>query len=205
MLIKRIMIALLALLLSAFLILSIPTINYWMKNSAPSKEFTTVAKVSVKKVEIKKKKAEPKKKLRQPKRQKPTRTNLTAGPRFTMDLGVAGSRGVAVDVNTVQAGKGGQPEDGDVDEKPLLNGEPQLDLPSAIKKAGINAMAVLSFCVDVSGVPYDLQVIEETPAGMGMAVAARMAIQKARFTPAKKEGRSVAFCGMQQPFEVRFD
>ena len=63
--------------------------------------------------------------------------------------------GPPVDVNIIQASGGGEREtDGDVDERPSQNFEPEFTLPPAVKEAGINARAVLSFCVDASGLVY---------------------------------------------------
>jgi len=123
-----------------------------------------------------------------------------------MNLGVAGNSGVAIDVNLVQAsGGGGNQESGDVDERPTQNFELDFKLPRAIKDAGLNARALISFCVDANGNAYDLQVLEESPTGLGMVASAKQALQKAKYSPAKKDGRSVSFCGMEQPFEVKFD
>lgn len=77
-------------------------------------------------------------------------------------------------------------------------------MPSEVKSQEKDASVSLSFCVDVSGRPYDIHVTEETPPGLGMAAAGREALQQTRFTPAKKGGVAVPFCGLEQPFEVRF-
>jgi len=202
---KKIFTALLALVLSSFLILSIPIINYLLKQGLSSKKIVEVAKVSLKKVELHKKKKKPVRRLRKPRRQKPARTKLKAGPRFGMDLGVMGTMGVAVDVNTIKAGSGSGTESGDVDERPSQNFDPEFKLPSAVKEAGINARVVLSFCVDANGHAYEIQVVDESPSGLGMAQSARQALKSTTYSPAKKEGHSVSFCGMEQPFEVKFD
>ena len=45
---------------------------------------------------------------------------------------------------------------------------------------------------------------EESPAGSGLAQAGKDAIARMTFAPAEKDGKAVAFCGMEQPFEVKF-
>jgi len=197
--------AICSLWLSGLLILSIPLINFLIKDGFNSKKIVQVARVSVKKVDIHKKRIKPRKNLRKPRRQKPTRTKLKAGPRFGMDLGIMSSMGVAVDVSMVQAGGSARGETGDVDEKPSQNFDPELKLPPAVKESGLNTRAVLSFCVDAGGHAYDIQVVEESPTGLGMAQAAKQALRETRYSPAKKDGQSVSFCGMEQPFEVKFD
>jgi len=62
----------------------------------------------------------------------------------------------------------------------------------------------MSFCVDASGQVFDIKILEESPSGMGLGDAGRNALQSSRFQPANKDGQSVPFCGMEQPFEIRF-
>ena len=50
----------------------------------------------------------------------------------------------------------------------------------------------------------DIKVLEEAPAGSGLAAAGREALSRMTFAPAEKAGKAVPFCGMEQPFEVKF-
>ena len=126
---------------------------------------------------------------------------------FAMELGVFGG-GVAAPTELVnkKSGGGGRSTGGDegVDDRPTPSFPPPFRMPNEIKAQEKDAYLALSFCVDVSGRPYDIRVTEEKPPGLGMAAAGREAIQQTRFTPAKKGGLSVPFCGLEQPFEVRF-
>jgi len=81
---------------------------------------------------------------------------------------------------------------------------PNFQVPPQIRDREIDAMLRLSFCVDVGGRAYDIKVIEESPAGSGLAQAGKDAIARMTFAPAEKDGKAVAFCGMEQPFEVKF-
>ena len=64
--------------------------------------------------------------------------------------------------------------------------------------------AVVSITIDDEFVVHDIKVIEESPAGSGLAQAGKDAIARMTFAPAEKDGKAVAFCGMEQPFEVKF-
>ena len=67
-----------------------------------------------------------------------------------------------------------------------------------------DAVLRLAFCVDERGDVFNVQVVEESPRGCGLAQAGIQALSALRFSPARKQGRAVPFCGMEQPFEVRF-
>ena len=95
-------------------------------------------------------------------------------------------------------------EKGDVDKKPESHAYPNFQVPAKIRDNEIDAMLRLSFCVDASGRVYDIKVIEESPAGSGLAQAGREALGRMKFEPAEKGGKAVPFCGMEQPFEVKF-
>jgi protein TonB len=123
-----------------------------------------------------------------------------------MDLGTAGGAGSAsVPLNLIaeQSG-GGSFGSGDVDEKPSIRSTPNFQAPSAIREREMDATLRLSFCVDVSGRPYDIRVLEESPSGFGLAVAGREALSRSAFKPARKDGSAVSFCGLEQPFEIKF-
>ena len=51
---------------------------------------------------------------------------------------------------------------------------------------------------------YDIRVLEEVPVGKGLAQSGKQALSQMVFSPAKKAGRAVPFCGMEQPFEIKF-
>ncbi|MDB5103006.1 MAG: hypothetical protein JWP91_695 [Fibrobacteres bacterium] len=202
-------IGLVALVLSAGVTVLIPVLNHLMNSGGHGKAAPRiVAQVGLKQLESARQAEQPKRKLKQPTRAKPMQTNMKAGPRFAMDLAVGGLEGAAAPMDIVNrpGGGGGEAagESGDVDEKPVPTMPPPFRLPSEIKAAEKDAYLVLSFCVDPSGRPYDVRVAEEKPQGLGLADAGREALRQTVFTPAKKAGLPVAFCGLEQPFEVKF-
>ena len=124
-----------------------------------------------------------------------------------MNLGTAsGTAGAAVSEEMVADFRGGalSVEKGDVDKKPESRAFPNFQVPPQIRDREIDAMLRLSFCVDASGRVYDIKVLEETPAGTGLAQAGKDALSRMTFAPAEKAGKAVSFCGMEQPFEVKF-
>jgi TonB-like protein len=206
---RNIAIGLVALVLSAAVTVLIPVLNHWINSGTEGKKGPRiVAQVALKQLESARQAEQPRRKLKQPTRAKPMQTNVKAGPRFAMDLSVGGLEGASVPVDIVNRPSGGGGEDqggtGDVDEKPVPNMPPPFRLPPEVKSAEKDAYAVLSFCVDPSGKAYDVRVAEEKPQGLGMGAAAREALRQVVFTPAKKGGLPVAFCGLEQPFEVKF-
>jgi hypothetical protein len=208
-LIRNAAIGTVALALSAGVTILIPLLNHLINSGGAGKGGPRiVAQVALKQLESARQAEQPRRKMKQPTRAKPMQTNVKAGPRFAMDLAVGGLEGAAVPVDIVNRPSGGggeaQGESGDVDEKPVPNMPPPFRLPAEVKAAEKDAYAVMSFCVDQSGRAYDVRVAEEKPQGLGMAEAAREALRQTVFTPAKKGGLPVAFCGLEQPFEVRF-
>jgi protein TonB len=197
-----------ALFLSAFLTVLFPLLNQALKGG-PAQGPRIVAQVSLKQVESARQDEQPKRKLKQPQRARPMQTLAKAGPRFAMDLSVGGPGGASVPLDIVNrpSGGGGQAQggNGDVDGKPSPTAPPPFRLPSEIKAAEKDAYLVLSFCVDPAGHAYEVRVVEEKPPGLGLADAGREALRQTLFTPAKKGGLAVAFCGLEQPFEVRFN
>lgn len=204
---RNLIIGIVALFLSATLTVLFPLVNQAIKGGGP-KGPRIVAQVSLKQVESARQAEQPKRKLKQPNRAKPMQTMAKAGPRFAMDLSVGGLEGAAVPVDIVNhpsgGGGGDGGEDGDVDEKPVPTAPPPFRLPPEIKAAERDAYLVLSFCVDPSGRAYDMRVAEEKPSGLGLGDAGREALRQTLFKPARKAGLAVAFCGLEQPFEVRF-
>lgn len=208
-LIRNVVIGLVALVLSAAVTVLLPVLNHVIKGDGEGKgKPRIVAQVSLKQLESARQEEQPRRKLKQPTRAKPMQTAVKAGPRFAMDLAVGGFEGVAVPMNIVNRPSGGggdaAGESGDVDEKPTPTMPPPFRLPPEVKAAEKNAYLVLSFCVDPAGRPYDVRVAEEKPQGLGLAQAGREALRQTVFTPAKKGGLPVAFCGLEQPFEVKF-
>ena len=206
---RNLFIVLVSLAVSLAVTVAIPLLNHIIRGDGPGKgKPRIVAQVSMKTLESARQTEQPRRKLKEPMRAKPMQASVKAGPRFAMDLGVGGLEGVAVPVDIVNRPSGGggqaQGESGDVDEKPTPTMPPPFRVPSEVKAAEKDAYLVLSFCVDPTVRPYDVRVAEEKPAGLGLAQAGREALRQTTFTPAKKGGQSVGFCGLEQPFEVKF-
>jgi protein TonB len=208
-LVRNIAIGIVALLLSMVVTVAIPLVNYLVNHQESGRPGPrVVAQVGLKQLDAARPAEQPRRKLKQPQRAKPMQTNVKAGPRFAMDLGVGGLEGAAVSVDIVNRPSGGggnvASDDGDVDERPNPNSPPPFRTPDGVKSAERDAYTVVSFCVDPSGRAYDVRVVEEKPAGLGMGQAARDALRQTTFSPARKAGAAVAFCGLEQPFEVKF-
>jgi hypothetical protein len=207
--VRNFFIGVVALVLSLAVTVAIPLLEHLIRGPGLVKEKPRiVAQVGMKTLESARQTEQPRKRLKEPTRAKPVQSSVKAGPRFAMDLGVGGLEGVSVPVEIVNRPSGGggeaQGESGDVDEKPTPNMPPPFRTPSEVKSAEKDAYLVLSFCVDPGGRAYEVRVVDEKPAGLGMAQAGREALRQTSFTPAKKDGLPVAFCGLEQPFEVKF-
>lgn len=203
---KKLIVCIAAILTSGLLMLSIPLLNILLSDDVSINKSKTKTQVDIKKIKIKKEKLKPKKKLKRPQRKKAKQRNIKSGPRFAMDLGLAGLGGVNVPVDMTNRSRGdGSGEMGEVDEKPSAQGMPPFQLPDAIRKKEVNAYLVLSFCVNVNGRAFDIQVLDENPKGLGLASAGKQAIKAVTYSPAMLEANPVAFCGMEQPFEVKFN
>jgi protein TonB len=148
----------------------------------------------------------PQRSVKQPERARPVPTAPRSGPRFAMDLGVMGSSGAAAPPDLVNRarGMGGTGTDQGVDERPSPASPPPFRIPDEVRKREQDAYLLLSFCVDAGGRPYDIRVAQEKPSGVGMAAAGMEALRQTRFTPARKGQAAVPFCGLEQPFEIRF-
>jgi protein TonB len=204
--IRKFIILVLAALTSVFLVFSIPVLNMLIKGNFRAEK--TYSKTEIKTINPEKPPEPPKPKeaTRKPSRQTMNSRTPKSGPRFAMNLDVVGGSGGAIVPNelvAMQSGSGNMGS-GDVDEKPALKSSPKFNAPQAIREGEINANLRISFCVNANGKPYDIRIIEETPAGKGLANAGRDAIMGMQFAPAKKGGSSVPFCGMEQPFEIKF-
>ena len=126
---------------------------------------------------------------------------------MAMNLGVAGhGDGAAISDELVADFRGGTltSEKGDVDKKPNSRALPNFQVPPQIRDKEIDATLRLGFCVDANGRVYDIKILEESPVGTGLAQAGKEALSRMTFEPAEKAGKAVPFCGMEQPFEVKF-
>lgn len=206
-LLRRFSILIAAIFGSCLLVFSVTVANLFLQGKLFKEKQFVKTEVSVKKVEEIQKKQEQKKPARKPNRQKSNARSPKAGPRMAMNLGVAGqSGGAAISEELVADFRGGalSNESGDVDKKPISRAMPQFQVPPQIRDREIDATLRLSFCVDANGRVYDIRIVEETPAGSGLAEAGKDALKRMNFEPAEKDGKSVPFCGMEQPFEVKF-
>jgi outer membrane biosynthesis protein TonB len=185
----------------------LPLLNYALHGTPAKKdEPRIVAEVSVARtIEPPPPVAQPMRTVQQPQRARPAPSNLQPGPRFAMDLAVMGTGGAAAPLELVnrKSGSGGVTETG-VDEKPSPTAPPPFRMPDEVRRREQDASLLLSFCVDASGRPYDIRVVSEKPPGLGMAAAGQEALRQTRFSPARKGNTSVPFCGLEQPFEIRF-
>lgn len=207
--VRNIAIGIAAILLAGFCTAAMPLLDHLLNpRGKKSSALRVVASVSLKSMETRRPEAKPERALRKPARTRPLQTTLRSGPRFAMDLGVAGTGGALAPVDIVNRKSGGSGrstgEDQGVDERPAPTSPPPFRMPVEVKSRELDAYLMLSFCVDVSGRPYDIRVSEEKPSGLGMAAAGREALAQTRFTPARKDGMAVPFCGLEQPFEIRF-
>ncbi len=204
---KRFTILLAAILASVVLVFSVTMANLFLTGKIFHERKYVKTEVAIKKIDEVEKKIEKKRTARKPNRQKSNSRSPKAGPRFAMNLGaVSGTTGAAISDELVADFRGGtlSSEKGDVDKKPENRSMPNFEVPPQIRDREIDAVLRLGFCVDVGGRAYDIKVIEESPAGSGLAQAGKDAVARMTFAPAEKDGKAVAFCGMEQPFEVKF-
>ena len=202
-------IGIIAVLLAGFCTAAMPLLDHLLnQRGKKTSAFRVVASVSLQSMETRRPDTKPERALRKPVHARPLQTTLRSGPRFAMDLGVAGTGGAMVPADIVNrhSGGSGRPtgEDQGVDDRPAPSFPPPFRMPAEVKNREADAFLMLSFCVDVSGRPYDIRVAEEKPPGLGMAAAGREALSQTRFTPAHKGGMAVPFCGLEQLFEIRF-
>lgn len=205
--IKRFLISVAAIFSSFLLVFSVTLANYFIKGDFMRANKYVKTEIQIKKPEEVKKQIEKKKPTRKPNRQKSTSRSPKSGPRFAMDLNaVGGSDGAVINDELVTGIRGGgfTKETGDVDEKPTSRSLPSFSPPQSIRDNEQDALLRLSFCVDVQGRVYDIRVLEEVPVGKGLAQSGKQALSQMVFSPAKKAGRAVPFCGMEQPFEIKF-
>ena len=90
----------------------------------------------------------------------------------------------------------------EVDQNPRVLRKVDPKYPDAAKRANREAVVFVEFTVDVDGKAIDIKVAD--PKGFGFDEAAIEAIQKWRFTPAKKDGVSVPK-RVRQPIRFNLD
>lgn len=206
--VKRFSILVVAVLSSLLLVFSVTMANMFLTGKIFHEKKFVKTEVAVKKVQEVEKKIEKKKPARKPNRQKANSRSPKAGPRMAMNLGaVSGNNaGAAINDELVADFRGGNlsGDNGDVDKKPAGRSLPNFQVPPQIRDREIDAMLRLGFCVDVNGRAYDIRILEESPPGSGLAQAGKDALSRMTFEPAEKAGKAVPFCGMEQPFEVKF-
>jgi protein TonB len=197
--------AICAMILSGTLIISIPTLSILLGETFTPRKRNKVRTTEIERIEMSVPRPEQKKIRKKPRRRKTPRQSGKSGPRFAMDLGAKGMGGVAVSDEMINrsTGSGGNTDEG-VDERPQLVGNIDIQIPDAVREAERNASVRLLFCVDVAGRPYDIRISEEDPPGLGLADAGVQALKQVTFRPAVKDGQSVPFCGMEQPIEIKF-
>ena len=202
---RKIILLLIAAIVSIGLVFSIPLINFFRygslhKNESYKTEVTLLQQEKREELKIQKRE------IKRPERREFKSRTLKSTPRFAMDLGVAGVGGVAVpsDLINKSSRASSDKSSGDVDQRPQAKQMPDFELPKALREREQDAFVLISFCVDATGTPYDFRVTEERPVGFGLADAGKRSLNKVRFEPAQKGGRAVAFCGMEQPFEDLF-
>lgn len=193
-----------AVIISALLISSIPALSIFFNQTFTKKE-PQQRTIAVQSVDLFRKAPPRQTQRRQPRQRQAPRQTSGGGPRFAMSLGVENSGGSSVPVDLVNQSSGGgtQQTDG-IDETPQPVNGLDIRIPQAVRNAEQDASARLLFCVDVSGKPYNIKITEEDPPGLGLGAAARDALQRQMYRPAIRNGQAVAYCGMEQPVEIRF-
>jgi protein TonB len=203
---RKFIILIIAAMTSVFLVFSIPIMNVLVKGNFKTEKTYNTTEVKMMNQEKPPEPPKPKETARKPSRQNTNSRTPKAGPRFAMNLDVMGTGdGVAVPKNLIAMQSGTENlGSGDVDEKPSLKSSPRFQPPQAIRDGEINASLRISFCINTNGKPYDIRIVEEIPTGKGLANAGRDAVMGMQFAPAKKDGIAVSFCGLEQPFEIKF-
>lgn len=90
----------------------------------------------------------------------------------------------------------------DLDRRPEIVFQPDMNYPSDLKRAGIGAHLIVEFIVDDTGVTHDPQIIETSMPGF--EAAARNGISRWRFRPGMKNGAKVS-SRMRVPIEFKVE
>ena len=89
-----------------------------------------------------------------------------------------------------------------VDQQPRGLSTPDPKYPAIAKRSNKEGVVVVELTIGADGRTSDITVVSEEPKGFGFGDAAREAVKKWRFTPAKKGGESVPMRGRQT---IRFN
>jgi hypothetical protein len=193
-----------ACILSAALMLSIPAVSILIGQKFSPKKSKQARTTTIERITLPKERLEQKSARRQPKPRPVAQQSRMTGTRFALALDVEGpGASVGIDQIDRQSSRSGEDDFG-ADNRPEMTGNFTLDLPPALKKAEQNASLRLLFCVDVSGKAYNIKVTDETPSGFGLGQAGIAALKQTIFKPALRQGQAVPFCGMEQPVEIKF-
>lgn len=90
----------------------------------------------------------------------------------------------------------------DLDRRPEIVFQPEMNYPSDLKRAGLGAHLIVEFIVDENGVTHDPVIIETSLPGF--ETAARNGILKWRFRPGMKSGAKVS-SRMRVPIEFKVE
>ena len=88
----ELLIVVMAIILAGSLIMSIPVLNLMLQGTFFKEETIRKTEVKIKKISVKKEQKKKARKLKKPKRSKSKSRSLKSGPRFAMDLGIAGNK-----------------------------------------------------------------------------------------------------------------
>ena len=91
-----------------------------------------------------------------------------------------------------------------VDQQPRPLGKPNPKYPAIAKRNNKEGVVVAQFIVGADGRTSDITIVKEDPKGFGFGDAAKEALKKLRFTPAKKDGASVPM-RVQQTIRFNLD
>ena len=90
----------------------------------------------------------------------------------------------------------------DLDRKPEVIFQPEMNYPSDLKRAGVEARVVVEFIVDETGATHDAVIVEASVAGF--ETAARNGVMRWRFRPGMKDGAKVR-TRMRVPIEFKVE
>jgi TonB family protein len=195
----------LAFVCTAFLVLSIPFFNQFVKQPPAPKEDPTPTAITIREIRLETPEPQQTQERVTPSRTPPSPRSPKGPMKSGLNLQVAGAggAGISTDLLAPMGGSGGN--NSGVDQAPRPQGEPMPRVPRAIAEAEISAAATLQWCVDAQGRVYNMQIVSESPTGMGMGAAAAQAITSLRFSPALIDQQPVSFCGMEQTIRIEYN